>query len=98
MSTLIRILINLSFHKSMRLDHLKTMEITIAPTSTIGDLKRALTAQNHMIWPEYQRIYTTSYWRPHPDGATLEACGIAEGVKVEMDYSLKFDEAPPREG
>jgi hypothetical protein len=96
MSALMRILVSLSFHKTMRMDHLKTMEITITPTSTIGDLKRAITAQNHVIWPEYQRIYTTSFLRPFPEAATLEDCGIREGAEVKMDYALKFDETGPR--
>ena len=79
------------------MDHLKTMEIAIAPTATIGHLKRAITAQNHAIWPEYQTIYTTSFLRPFPEAATLEACGIHEGSEVNMDYGLKFDEEFPRE-
>ena len=98
MATLIRVLVSLSFHRTMRMDHLKTMEIAIAPTATIGSLKNAITAQNHLIWPEYQSIYTTSFLRPFSNGATLEECGIREGVEVKMDYALKFDETGPREG
>lgn len=76
----------------MKMDHLRTIEISISPTATIGDLKGAIEAENHLIWKEYQNMYTTSFLRTFQNNATLEECGIRDGTEVKMNYALRFDE------